>query len=54
MPTVSSLPASLMRMALLPALVLQLGAGIGRLAPAIDRQGIGQDRIRTVIACTAC
>ena len=38
----------------LPALVLQLGTGIGGLASAIDRQGIGQARIRTVIACTAC
>ena len=38
----------------LPALVLQLGTGIGGLASAIDRQGIGQPRIRAVMACTAC
>ena len=38
----------------LPALVLQLGTGIGRLASSIDRQGISEARIRAVIACTAC
>ena len=37
----------------LPALVLQLGTGIGGLAPAIDRQGVDQARIRTIIAGAA-